>query len=231
MKKFLIPVVISLSFLVYGTVFADGPKLSLNWESQLKPSLCGASGKPIINVHQRVLNDADSGFNGYWAFDNYEREIKVWPLQNGTYCATVAYEGRFKAVAGQNSPGQGSTGVLTGKERGSFEGGYRAIITGSLLASPLWPTHGSVGATDYKCDIAGTCPGRVSWVEQYFSYTGFDQPWWGWIYQGGRYGTWINASIGSSGDILPATTGKHDDKNNESNNDSDSGNSGDTAEN
>lgn len=216
----LLPVIVSLSLSISGVALAAAPKL--NWEAQLKPSLCGASGKPIISVHQKVLNDVDSGTGGNnWAFDNYEREIKVWRLSSSTYCATVAYEGRFQGVAGEKSPG--NTAVLTGNERGSFEGGYRAIITGALLASPLWPTHGSVGTTDYKCkitDSAGACPGYVSWVNRYFSSTGFDYSWWGWIYHGGRYGTWVNAVSGNIGDIVPAKTGDKDGDNEKSDNDS-----------
>lgn len=170
-----------------------------------------ATGKPIINVTQKVQNDADSAVGGgFWAFDYFTRQIKVWDTTTpGTYCAVVTYTGNFYAVPGQVNPenaplGQEINSPMDEPVNGPFSGGYRAIIAGgTLVSSPTWPTHGTVPTTNYQCNIAGTCPGSIDWVSQYFSGTpGFNQEWWGWKYNGGSHGTWINASTGNSGTIL-----------------------------
>lgn len=187
-----------------STVFpALAAPQTLNWGAQVNSAQCAKIGEPIINVMQKVVNDVDSGEGGnYWAFDTLIRRIQVWSTGiTDEYCATVSYQGKFAGQAGQNTPG--NTSVFTFNVSGTFEGGYRStIFTGTLLSTPLWPTRGSVGTTDYQCDIAGNCPGYVSWIDQYFSTTaGFDFAWWGWIYQGGKNGTWVNSVDGNSGDI------------------------------
>jgi hypothetical protein len=194
-----------------------------NPEKQLSDSACdGKLGRPVIDVTQKVQNDADSGEAGnYWAFDYYNRHIKVWQIAaptgeggESTYCAIVTYDGNFYAVPGQIGPGNTPLGALINTPtdepvNGKFSGGRRATIVGSLLASPLWATHGSVGTTNYQCDINGICPGFVavfgtgSWADKYFvtGATNVDA-WWGWKYNGGSHGTWINALSGNSGNIL-----------------------------
>ena len=167
---------------------------------QLQPKACSAQGAPVINVTQRVTNDADSGQGGnYWAIDTYLRRIQVWQTADG-FCAVVRYSGRFDALEGEASPG--NAGTLEGDEDGTFQGGYRAYITGSLRAEPDWPTRGTVGRFDYGCNSSGTCSNRVNWLEKYFEDGwSFEYGWWGWIYRAGRHGTWINSSDGNSGDI------------------------------
>lgn len=204
MKKFVILVIFVL--MAVGTqVMADPDEHhhpNLPWERQVNPHQCDRVGRPVINVVGRVVNDADSGEAGnYWAFDNIVRHIQVWLQTDGSYCVLVQMEGRFDAQAGQTSPGAG--GTLNGTEDGSFEGGYRAIIRGTLKSDPDWATRGNVGKIDYQCDLSGNCPGYVSWPGQYFEagYT-FDYAWWGWIYRAGRNGTWINSIDGNSGDIF-----------------------------
>lgn len=178
--------------------------LHLDWKKEVNAKKCNVHGDPIINVEEKVKNDADSGVAGNaWAFDNYKRLIKVWQVGNNTYCATVAYEGKFNAVAGQTGPA--GTGVIGNDVKGEFQGGYRStVFTGTLLTSPLWPTNGSVGTVDYQCDLSFNCPGRINWTTQYFSSTpGFDLAWWGWIYKADDdHGTWINAISGNLGNIL-----------------------------
>lgn len=178
----------------------DQQELNLNWKAEVNAKKCNAKGNPIVNVSQKILNDVDSGEAGnYWAYDTIERQIKVYSLGENTYCATVSYEGRFDTIPGQRSPG--NTGTL-GSIKGEFEGGYRSTqFTGTF--APIWPTHGSVGTTDYNCDPLGNCPGQINWSTKYFSSTtGFDLSWWGWIYDAEDHGTWVNAITGNSGDIL-----------------------------
>lgn len=175
----------------------------LDFGEQLAASNCNGSGAPIVNVSQKISNDADSGTAGnYWGLDTFSRTIQVWKTGDKSYCAMVRYEGKFAGVVGQTSPG--NTGTLTGNEAGTITGGYKATITNAtLLTKPEWKTNGSVGSTDYMCDSSGNCPGAINWVDQYFApgYN-FDQPWWGWIYRAGGNKVWVNASSGNQGDIL-----------------------------
>lgn len=177
--------------------------LQLDFGKQLAASVCNGVGSPVINVSQKIINDADSGEAGnYWGYDTINRTIQVWQTDTeGTYCAAVKYTGNFAGAEGQTSPG--NTGVLTGKERGPIQGGYMATVEGSLLANPLWPVHGNVGTTDYQCDLSGNCPGAINWVTQYFSNDyAFTYEWWGWIYRAGGNKTWVNSSTGNEGDII-----------------------------
>ncbi len=218
-----------LSFVVFALVLHSAPVLAderpnsiresdvsqsgrdFNPDNQLSRSACGEKlGNPVINVMQRVQNDADSGVAGnYWAFDYYVRRITVWatPTQN-TYCAIVRYEGNFYAVPGQIGPGNIPPGARIDTStnepvHGIMSGGRRATITGTLLTTSAWPTHGSVGTTNYQCDITGNCPGRLKWQDKYFNAEySYSDVWWGWKYNAGSHGTWINASSGNSGNIL-----------------------------
>ncbi len=187
--------------IVGGSVLASNGKPTLNWGSEVNAGRCVKPGKQVINVKQEVKNSVDSGIAGnYWAFDNYQREIQVWQQEGGTYCALVRYQGKFDGQDGQRSPGNG--GNLNGSEDGTFEGGYRATITGSLKTNPSWAKNGNIGSVDYKCDINGTCPGAVNWTGIYFNSPSFSYDWWGWIYHGGKFGTWVNSVDGNKGDIL-----------------------------
>ncbi len=124
------------------------------------------------------------------------------------YCATVVYDGNAYTIPGQIGPGNTPAGALINTAsdqpvRADMSGGYRTTFKGTLSSSPAWSTHGSVGTTNYQCDIKANCPGRVDWIGQYFpGYTNFDQPWWGWRYNAGSHGTWINAIGGNTGNIL-----------------------------
>jgi len=184
-----------------GTVAKPGPigKGELNREA------CNAVGKAVIDVNEKVLNDADSGTDGNtWAIDNYSRHIQVWQKSDDTWCAVVTYKGgKFAAIAGAASPGTAAN-FIGANVKGEFSGGYRATFTGTLLTTPLWPTHGSVGTVDYQCDALGNCSGYVDWVAQYFTpYSSFVQTWWGWSYKAsGHHGTWVNSIAGNSGDIF-----------------------------
>jgi hypothetical protein len=174
---------------------------SLNWGTEVNAGECETTGSPVVNVTHEVVNSVDSGEGGNnWAFEDYNKRIQLWDQGEGVYCAVVSYQGHFTGVAGQQSPG--NTEPLDGDEGGTFHGGYRAVISGELLTGPTWPTRGRIGVIDYECDIGGNCPGSVNWINQYFqSGYGFEYDWWGWIYHGGRYGTWVNSSDGNAGDI------------------------------
>ncbi len=191
-----------LTLLIAAATVMAAPSDPFNWGSQVNAGECDQQGAPVVNVSRRVENSVDSGQGGNnWAFDDYTQHIQVWAQPDGSYCVVSRFNGQFDGQAGQISPG--ATGVLSGAEDGAFEGGYRAVITGTLLANPGWQTHGRVGAFDYQCDILGNCPGAVSWIDQYFApgWT-FTYEWWGWVYHGGNDGEWVNSSDGNSGEIL-----------------------------
>lgn len=172
----------------------------LNWRRELSSRT--GDGRAVINATQAVVNDIDSGFNGFWAYDDYRRLIQVWAVDDRTFEAVVMYNGQFDGVAGQNSPGQDGGDELSGDEDGTLHGGYAATVEGELLDEPAWPRRGFVGTTDYEGDvIEGTRPGAIRWQNQYFEDPEFAFEWWGWIYRGGRCGTWVNAKDGSCGDI------------------------------
>jgi len=200
-------VILSVVVVIFGYLLLtinSNAKSNLNYQEQLAKKQCEQSGKQIINITQRVLNSVDSGEGGNnWAFDNYNRQIKVYKQSENTFCALVTYEGKFDSQADQKSPG--NTGILTGKEDGTFKGGYRATIKGSMIEDPEAALKGNIGTVDYQCDISGNCPGAYNWMTKYFntSATGFTSnlDWWGWTYKY-KNKSWINSSEGNSGDII-----------------------------
>ena len=192
-----------MAALLFLATSASAAPTTLNWGTEVNAGECETKGSPVVNVTHKVINSIDSGFNGYWAYVDYNKQIRLWDQGNDTYCAVVSYLGHFTGEEGQDSPGMGSTDTLDGDETGTFQGGYRATITGELRAEPAWATRGNLGVMDHDCEIStANCPGSENWIDQYFeSGYEFAYEWWGWIYNGGQYGTWVNSSAGSEGDI------------------------------
>ncbi|HET9174475.1 MAG TPA: hypothetical protein VFN56_04315 [Candidatus Saccharimonadales bacterium] len=187
---------------VNTTAYTFTPRPTLNWGAHLNAAQCvGKVGGPVVNVTEKITNDADSGIAGnYWAFDNVNRQIQVWHVgsaKSTNYCAVVRYEGSFQTIAGQTSPG--ATTTLSGNVSGTIAGGYIATFSSTSPVS----TKGHVGTIDYACDATGYCRHYVDWVSQYFgsTYTNFNQPWWGWIYTGNNGSVWVNSIEGNAGDI------------------------------
>jgi hypothetical protein len=187
-----------------SAVASGGPTLDLS------PLQCGP-GTLVVNVNQRIVNDADSGVAGnYWAFDTYNRHIKVWQTAPNTFCAIVSYDGGFTTVAG---PSPQNTGTVAAGIQGNFKGGYQATFTGTFAATK--PTSGNLGTFDYACVLSSsntvaTCPGYQDWTTFYFSSTsGFNENWWGWIYTTEANGTWVNAITGNHGDITGVPPSDH----------------------
>jgi len=114
----------------------------------------------------------------------------------------VVYDGTAFAIEGAIGPG--GSGLIGDNVKAKIKGGYRATITGTLLPTLLWPTHGSVvkGTVDYGCSILAICPGYVDWTTQYFSgVSSFTEVWWGWFYDAGNHGKWLNSIGGNAGNI------------------------------
>ena len=186
------------------TAFAAENLTEFNSEMQqeLKDNTECESGTPVLRISHDVVNGIDSGFYGYWAYNNYGRYIKVYDHGDNTYCAIAVYNGEYDAVENLLSPGEGE--VLDGDEDGRFRGGYWATIQGTLKETPDYPTAGYIGTFDAGCDIVAgpsSCT-NWNWVDAYFeSGSSFSYGWWGWVYRSPAHNWWINASTGSVGDI------------------------------
>jgi hypothetical protein len=210
---------ITLTALSAGVATAGPSSEHLNWGSHITPARCTDDGYRYleINVTHKVVNDGDSGFTGYWAALDYNRQIQLWevgvvvpPGNDERFCALVRYQGAWTSIVGP-SP-MGSDASLAAGVDGTFEGGYRAVITGRLKANPPLRARGNLGTFDYEwAGTRGAGPqAPFDWVNTYFE--GSPQvtlEWWGWIYHGGPNGTWVNACDpmmsaecgGSAGDI------------------------------
>jgi probable HAF family extracellular repeat protein len=178
--------------------------------AQLDPSHCGLTkqSRNVVNVSFRMIDDYDSGVHGNaWANDTVHRELRIWRISptGNTFCATVTDTAKFVTFAGDSPGGSGhvSAGIA-----GSFVGGeITGQFTGSLVASPPYPTSGEVGPTlssntfDLRCTDAYTCPGARPTISSYVN--GYDGrlAWWGWQYTTDGHGIWTDSSDGITGDI------------------------------
>lgn len=185
---------------VVPSVSAAKQHCNLKWRKQLSSHIPD-DGVLVVNVNQAVVNDVDSGNSGYWAIDDYRRHIQMWEVGDGEFVAIVQYNGHFDSIEGKTEPGETEYGELGGDESGVMLGGYAASLTGEFMDDPAWETHGFVGTFDYEGETDGSIPGYVSWHNQYLNDPGFEFDWWGWIYRGGRYGTWVNAMGKDCGNI------------------------------
>jgi hypothetical protein len=170
--------------------------------SQLATSRCG-TGPVVVDVVEGVTNDADSGVAGNaWATDTVARELVVVRTGASTFCAIARYAGGFTTNAG---PSPGGTATIPAGIAGVLGGGYRSA-TFTAAFTPSKPTFGYVGTLDYGCNGSFDCPGAVDWTTWYFNSGAgvpLDLAWWGWIYRAPGHGSWVNASSGNSGDIVP----------------------------
>jgi hypothetical protein len=178
------------------------------FRAETDPDECSATGRTVVSITHKVVNDEDSGVAGnYWAFDSYSRLLTIVevvaptsPGGPGKYCAVTQYFGNFVTRAGA-SPN--NTCALAAGVKGQYRGGYRTtIFDGALNLSPSQKITGNLGIFDYQCDGLGNCPGVFSWPSTYFlQVANLDLDWWGWMYYGYANGSWINSSDGNSGDI------------------------------
>ncbi len=191
-KKILIGIFSSAALFVISAFPAlAAPASHTNFGQNLNSNQCNTTGKPIINVTYKVVNNVDSGFHGDWAIDNYNKSIKVWNQGEKKYCGIVKYEGQF-VTTGLLSPQNGN--YLGAGIKGTFEGGYQANFNGTF--TPTIKTNGNLPLVDYLI-------GGFDWVSKYFTgNTEFIQSYWAWNYHAGNNGSWVNASTGSFGDIL-----------------------------
>lgn len=215
--KFGIGLVVIVAFALLGVKIgytgnhAGNKNPTLNWGKKTSAQQCSGNGSPIINIERDVENSIDSGFGAgtWWAQVDYRQHLQVWEVNTGqqenTYCVVSRFKMQFDAFEGQGTPGKEkrSDGVLEGDESGTSQGGYHAFLTGDLKENPDWQTNGFVGTQNYDCDKSGpsSCENSVDFLGKYFNNYNLSYQWWGWIYHGGKYGTWVNASSVSGNSI------------------------------
>jgi len=182
----------------------------------------------VLNITYKVTNDEDSGMVGYWALSDYNKQVKVWQVPDGSFYAIARYTGKWTTFAGALSPG---AGVVQGADAsGTFEGGYTATFTAgsstpTFMARSSTPTFtagsftsafGNIGTYDFggtKADVllgtygagqTGSTP-SFDWLGTYFTssddFADFTYLNWGWTYHY-RSQTWNNFDYGTTGDIV-----------------------------
>jgi hypothetical protein len=173
--------------------------------AQLDSSHCSLTkqSKNVANVSFRMINDYDSGVAGNaWANDTVHRELRIWQVSPGMFCATITDWAKFVTFAG---PSPNGTGTVTAGIPGSIRGGeVTGVFPGTLNPAPAYPTRGNIGfdnTFDLHCTAAYTCPGAKPTIDSYVS--GYDGrlQWWGWQYVTSGHGIWVNSQDGNSGDI------------------------------
>lgn len=174
----------------------------------LPAGLVFAAPKPtgavqVLNITYKVTNDEDSGLNGYWALDNYNKTIQVWLQTDGIYYAVVGYIGKFNTVAGATSPG--ALAIKEGTGTGALKGSYTATFTADGLKAGL--KNGNIGTFDFggtAQDVLanGGNVNAYSWLGTYFTGAdNFNYIDWTWTYKY-QSQTWVNSSSGNTGDVV-----------------------------
>ena len=182
---------LAAALLVPALVAAAPPVLGQNWGKSVNASAC-SGGTLVLNITYGVTNDADSGYGGYWALDNYQKLVQVWQESDGSFCVVAHYAGTFTTLAGATDPD--GSGTLTGGFTGTFAGGYWSPFSGTLNPNPAYPTTGYIGTFDLGGSMSGDAT-PFDWTSVYFSsvdWSTWTEPFWGWVYQGGSCGTWYN---------------------------------------
>jgi hypothetical protein len=181
-----------LACLVATGTAAARPKPTLD-SAAISSAACvtpGSTAKEVVDVTFVLTNYGDSGYAGMWALDTVNRHLRIWLHHDGTYCAQIQDDGsRFTTVAGP-APVGGS--YVVGGITGTFDGGY---VTTQIVGkfTPRYPTHGNLGTFDAKCDTDFNCPGaRPSWLAYFTKPVANEFAFWGWLYNAGSHGTWLD---------------------------------------
>ncbi|MCL4364417.1 hypothetical protein M1328_04225, partial [Patescibacteria group bacterium] len=141
----------------------------------------------------------------FFALDNYNKQMQVWKVPDGSYYVVARYDGRWNTFAGTLSP---ENGTVEGSDAsGTMHGGYAGTFTGSCNSA-----FGNLGSYDFggtKSDVmlgtygAGqTGPTSVFSALSYYcpGYSNLNYSW-GWTYQY-KNQTWNNFDYGTTGDIV-----------------------------
>lgn len=202
-EKLLLAGVIAVTLLAtVGTVFAS------DFGSFVNSGGVPAGSKLVLNINYKVVADEDSGLAGYWALDNYNKQVQVWQssTDSSQFYVVARYTGNWNTFAGVPSPG--NTGTASKDASGTDEGGYVATFT----ATSCTPTFGNIGTFNYggtKADVllgtygAGqTGPSTpFDWTTLCSGFSNFNYINWGWTYH--YHGqTWNNYQSATTGDIV-----------------------------
>jgi hypothetical protein len=171
---------------------------------------CGG-GKLVLSVSYHVVNDVDTGVQGNnWAFDTYNRSVRVWRKSRGRFCSASTYDGEFTSIAG-TSPG-GKTQLPAGI-RGTFSGSSVTTFRGAFAPQGA-PARGFLGSKDFACtsaDRKGQCSGTWDWLRDYFGgVSRFKYTRYVFSYRATENGkgTWkdslVRGKVRTSGDIRPS---------------------------
>lgn len=189
-----------LGVLVYslalgGAVRAGTPSPEVKLDlAAIGSSQCTANtgAKQLVDVTFTIHNYADSGYVGAWALDTVHRHLRIWRQSQGAFCAQVA-DGNSSFVT---LAGYGPTGLsfLPAGIEGTFNGGYVvADISGSF--APRYKTRGDLGSFDANCDANFVCKGaHPSWLSYFRHVTAGGFVGWGWLYDAGSHGVWLDQS-------------------------------------
>ena len=171
---------------------------------------CGG-GKLVLSVSYHVINDVDTGVRGNnWAFDTYDRSVRVWRKGRGRFCSASTYGGEFTTIAG---PSPGGKTTLPAGVRGTFTGSSVTTFRGTFAAQGA-PVRGFLGSKDFACtsaDQKGQCSGTWDWLRTYFTgISRFTYVRYAFSYhatENGK-GTWsdslVRGKVRVSGDIRPS---------------------------
>ena len=126
----------------------------------------------MVNAVVKILNDEDSGYQGYWAIDNYTLNVKIWLEPNGTYFFAFLYRGTATTYAGVPAPG--ITGTESGKGVAHYSGYVAGFFTGAF--SHTMKTFGFLGTDNYggspsmlgSYSSATAPPNVTDWLGVYF---------------------------------------------------------------
>ena len=164
--------------------------------------------KLMVNAVAKIMNDEDSGYQGYWAIDNYTLNVKIWMEPNETFFFALLYRGTATTYAGVPAPGV--NGTENGKGVAQFSGYAAGWFTGKL--NPSNATHGFLGTSNFggspsslgSYSSATTPPRAIDWLAVYspgyslssetFSFTYF--------YHGQVWVDAINVPPAESGNII-----------------------------
>ena len=165
-----------------------------------------------VTAVTHVYNDPDSGNNGTWATDNFERTVTVTldspqpvstPAGFLAYTATVSDSGTFVTHAGAFTPNQSVVGEkISHDAKGTFSGSASYLIT-----APSTDALGSTfPATLNDNNVPATGAQTTSnWPEQAFTpETGVNVTLgnWSWTYNTPAGETWTDASTNGDGNLV-----------------------------
>ena len=164
----------------------------------------------MLSVAYHVVNDVDTGVQGNnWAFDTYDRSVRVWRKAPGRFCSASTYGGQFASIAG---PSPGGKAQLPAGIRGTFTGASVTTFRGTF--APQGEVRGSLGTKDFACtsaDQKGQCSGTWDWLRTYFgSVSRFKYVRYAFSYHATENGkgtfrdTLVGGKVRFSGDIRPA---------------------------